>query len=341
MHVLSFLRQSRVLIVTGKGGTGKTTVSAVAANLAARDGARVALVQVAPASARTAPQGGFGHLPFLFACEGEIGYEPALLRSFPGGGEVTARALAPDTALVEYLDLHGMRRLSKRLVASGALDVVATAVPGMPDMLVLGKIKQMERASGASQLGAPDLIVVDAPAAGHAIRFLQGPGSILAATGGGPIRGQAQEVVEMLSDPGRCRALLVTTPEETPVSETVETARLLDDRAGVEVGGVVVNARLPLRGLPGQLDEGLVQAWARQAGAQLGTGETQALVSAGLLRAQRQSSQAAQVARLAVQLPVPQFELPFCFTSELGRPQLDALTDAFASALGHDQGRQL
>ena len=85
----------------------------------------------------------------------------------------------PDEALVEYLHMHGMRRLSRRLVSTGALDVVATAVPGMPDMLVLGKLKQMERAAAAGQPGAVDLVVLDAPAAGHAVRFLQSPHGLL------------------------------------------------------------------------------------------------------------------------------------------------------------------
>ena len=78
-----------------------------------------------------------------------------------------ARTLTSDDALVEYLVDHGMKRISKRLAASGALDVVATAVPGIKDILVLGKVKQLERAAVA------DLIVLDAPAAGHAITFLE------------------------------------------------------------------------------------------------------------------------------------------------------------------------
>jgi anion-transporting ArsA/GET3 family ATPase len=341
MEVLSFLAQARVLIVTGKGGAGKTTVSAVAANLAGRQGLRVALVQIAPASMRAEEGtgwGGAGHLPLLFGTGAEVGYDPVLLRAFPDGGEVAARALAPDTALVEYLNLHGMRRLSRRLVASGALDVVATAVPGMPDMLVLGKVKQMEKASALGQAGSADLVVLDAPAAGHAVRFLQGPKSILDAAAGGPIRGQAEEVVEMLSDPGRCQVLLVTTAEETPVSETLETARLLDERAGVHLAGVVVNARLPVLPMP-DLDGpdgsliGRFQSWAAAAGADLGEAQAESLLAAGRLRSQRQQAQAAQVARLAQELPLPRLELPFCFSSEMGPEQLDALSDALAGSI--------
>ena len=82
---------------------------------------------------------------------------------------IRARFLTPDAALVDYLESHGMRRISKRLIASGALEVVATAVPGMKDILVLGKVKSLDEARAA------DLIIVDAPAAGHAISFLLSP----------------------------------------------------------------------------------------------------------------------------------------------------------------------
>ena len=93
-----------------------------------------------------------------------------------------ARTLTPDDALLEYLDDHGLRRISRRLSRSGALDVVATAVPGHEDILVLGKVKQLEQA------GAADLIVLDAPAAGHAISFLLSARGLLDAVRVGPIR---------------------------------------------------------------------------------------------------------------------------------------------------------
>ena len=100
------------------------------------------------------------HLSRLYGQEQALGYEAVLLDANEEGGEVVARALWPDTALVEYLHRHGMRRLSRRLVSSGALDVVATAVPGMPDVLLLGKVKQMERAAA---VGEPDAADSDRP----------------------------------------------------------------------------------------------------------------------------------------------------------------------------------
>src|SRR5439155_1348294 len=170
----------------------------------------------------------------------ELTYQETVLH--PGGAgaaEVRARTLTPDDALLEYLVDHGLRRISKRLVRSGALDVVATAAPGIRDILVLGKVKQRARA------GAADLIVLDAPAAGHAITFLMSSRGLLDAVRVGPVRAQAEDVLELLTDRRRCQVVLVTLPEETPVNELVETAFALEDRVGVSLGPVVVNGIYP------------------------------------------------------------------------------------------------
>lgn len=182
----------------------------------------------------------------------------------------------------------------------------------------------------------------------------------------------------MLSDPARCQVVLVTTPDETPVSETIETAQLLEDRAGAKLCAVVVNARLPVLALPDHLESADLRALAERAGGigtaptaltEAGTAPTAAgagtalrgpeiespspagaagagtastaltaaeldsLSAAGKLRRQRQEAQATQVARLAEELPLPQLELPFCFSADLGPDQLDALTDALRRAV--------
>jgi anion-transporting ArsA/GET3 family ATPase len=329
---LTFLSQARLLVITGKGGVGKTTVSGVIANMAVRERLRAAVVQITAPGAQEEPEA--ANLSRMFGRDERVDYEGVVLAANGFGGEVTARAVRPDAALVEYLHLHGMRRLSRRLVASGALDVVATAVPGMPDMLVLGKLKQMERAAASGQPDAADLIVLDAPAAGHAVRFLQSPHGLLDATEGGPIQAQAKDVVEMLSDPTRCQVLLVTTPEETPVSETIETAQLLEEKAGVTLGGVVVNGLLPVLALPETDEPAELAELSEAVGVKLSPDELASLAAAGQLRRRRQQSQAVQVARLAIELPLVQLQLPFCFSSELGPAELEQMTDAFTAAVG-------
>ena len=217
-----------------------------------------------------------------------------------------------------------MGRISRRLLSTGAVDVVATAAPGIKDILVLGKVKQLERA------GVADVIVVDAPAAGHAVTFLSSACGLLDAVRVGPIRAQAEDVVELLADPDRCQVLLVTLPEETPVNEVVETAYKLEDRVGISLAPVVVNGLYPaVGGL--DADPALEAA---EAGVHLRAGEAEALAAAARFRVSRASMQTEQVERLAKALPLPQVHIPFLFTAEVGPPEVDTLAGAFAVAVG-------
>lgn len=266
----------------------------------------------------------------LFGREDPLTYAEVLLSpgAPPGGraddgglGDVRARTVTPDEALLEYLEGHGMARISRRLTSSGALDVVATAVPGIREILVLGKLKQLERADDA------DLIVLDAPAAGHALTLLTSARGLLDAARVGPIRAQAEDVVALLTEPGRCQVLLVTLPEETPVNEVVETADRLEDRVGVKLAPVVVNGLYPrLAGLDADPAE-----LAREAGVDLAPEQCQALQEAARFRARRQDLQAEQVARLRTSLPLAQLHLPFLFTPDIGLAELDVLAAALAA----------
>jgi anion-transporting ArsA/GET3 family ATPase len=316
-----FCTSTRLLIVAGKGGVGKTTVTAALARAASMAGLDTLIVEVE----------GRSGLAGSFDVTGGLDYQEAVLVARDqarGAGEVRARTLTPDDALVEYLDDHGMRRISRRLLRTGAIDVVATAVPGIKDILVLGKVKQLER-SGVLGDGGPDLIVLDAPAAGHAVTFLQSARGLLDAVRVGPIRAQAQEVVDLLSDPTRCQVVLVTLPEETPVNELVETAYALEDKVGVVLAPVVVNGRYPVvDGLDADPAE-----LARQAGVDLSANDAAALAGAASFRRQRQKLQADQIARLAEALPLPQLHLPYLFSETIGRSEIELLANAVADTV--------
>jgi anion-transporting ArsA/GET3 family ATPase len=310
-----FFAASRLVIVAGKGGVGKTTVSATLARAAALAGLSTLIVEVE----------GKSGLPAMFG-QGEIGYDEVVLS--PGGGpdgagDVRARTLTADAALLEYLRDHGLSRISRRLVSTGALDVVATAAPGIKDILLLGKVKQLERE------GVADLIVLDAPAAGHAITFLQSARSLIDTVSVGPINAQARDVLELLEDHRRCQVVLVTIPEETPVNEAVETAFSLEDRVGVGLGPIVVNGVYPaIDGLGAD-----PEVAAATAEVSLRPGESEALAAAARFRLDRMTLQAEQVGRLEAQLPLPQLRLPFLFTTEIGTAELDDLARAMLTEI--------
>ncbi|HEX5615395.1 MAG TPA: ArsA-related P-loop ATPase [Acidimicrobiia bacterium] len=306
MEVAQFCSTSHVVIVAGKGGVGKTTVTAALAVTAARSGLSVLIAEVEGksglASAFSAPA---------------LDYDEAAIAD-----GIRARTLTPDAALLDYLQSHGMRRISKRLASSGALDVVATAVPGMKDILVLGKVKALEEQRAA------DLIIVDAPAAGHAVAFLVSARGLLDAVRVGPIRKQASDVVELLTDPARCQVVLVTIPEETPVNELVDTAFAIEDRAGVALGPVVVNGCYDSLAAPVPTDAAAIGQLAGALDRFVGDREAAHLADAARFRAEREMIQIEQAERLAQLLPLPQLRLPYLFDAEIGRAELDVLADA-------------
>jgi anion-transporting ArsA/GET3 family ATPase len=302
-----FCSQAGLAIVAGKGGVGKTTVTAALARMAARLGLSVLIVEV---EGKTGLAAAFG-APELEYDERELA---------PG---VTARSLTPDVALVEYLEDHGLRRISRRLVRSGVVDVVATAAPGIKDILILGKVKQLQRS------GIADLILLDAPAAGHAVSFLTSARGLEDIVRSGPLRTQAEDVLEMLTDPARCQVLLVTLAEETPVNEVVETAFALEDGVGVDLGPVIVNNLHPV--LAG-LDADPRRA-ADDAGVPISDAETMTLAAAAAFRAHRQALQQEQLGRLAAALPLPQIHLPSLFTVDVGPADLDILADALVAGV--------
>lgn len=315
MDLHQFFTTARVLVVAGKGGVGKTTVSAVLARAAADSGLRVLVVELEEKTGIASLLGGSGVLP----------YDEVVLASRLGSdatGEIRGRTITPSDALAEYLTTHGLKRLSKRLVSTGVIDVVSTAAPGIDDILVLGKLKQLEREVGPD--GSLDLVIVDGPAAGHAITFLQSARGLLDAVRVGPINAQAREVLEMLGDPERCQVVLVTLPEATPVNEVIETAYALEDRVGVQLGPVVVNAV--------DLGDPLPEptAVATLPSGPMGT----ALIEAARFRTERRAMHHSETRRLAELLPLPQLQLPLVPTAGLDASDVAVLAGALAAGVG-------
>ena len=197
-----FFTASRVFIVAGKGGVGKSKIAAALTLAAQRCGLTSLLVET---DGKPVPSG------------------------------ISSLSLTPPEALREYLDTKGLGRISRLMITTGVLDVITSAAPGIDDLLVLGKVKHLERSDAA------DVIVVDGPAAGHAITMLRTPQAISDSVKSGAVRLQADEILEMLRDGSRCQVVLVTIPEPTPVQECIETAYALEEEVGVKLAPIVVN----------------------------------------------------------------------------------------------------
>ncbi|MCY7372560.1 MAG: hypothetical protein LH461_02490 [Spirochaetaceae bacterium] len=251
----------RLHVVTGKGGTGKTTVAAALALALAGPGRRTLLVEVENR------QG----IAQLFDSP-PLPYEERKVAVGPGGGDVFALAVDPEEALLEYLEMfYRLGRAGRALRRIGAIDFATTIAPGMRDVLLTGKVYEAVRRQKAGQ-PVYDAVVLDAPPTGRITRFLGVNAEVAGLAKIGPIRGQADNIMGLLTSP-QTAVHVVTLLEEMPVQETADAVTDLR-AAGLPVGGIVVDAvRSPLlrqadltAAAKGRLDPEVVAAGLQAAG---------------------------------------------------------------------------
>ncbi len=300
------LESQRLVVVTGKGGVGKSAVTAALARAVAATGRRVLAVEI-----------GRTRLGALLGAT-RSGLDPQVVA--PG---LSLATVEPEDALAEFV--HGVlrfRALSRRLLESTSFQVLAAAAPGLPEFLIL---QQLRAWLDTRRLGRRvfDLVVVDAPASGHSLPLLAAPRTLSALARIGPVADTLGTIGGMLGDPAVTLVLLVTTPEELAVRETIELHRELARRLDLPVGPTIVNA-VPPRHF-GSADEAAVAALEAR-------GERHPWVTAARFLIERRREAAHQLRTLRRALGAAPIRLPFLFGGPEAAGGLDTLTAELARA---------
>jgi anion-transporting ArsA/GET3 family ATPase len=296
----------RLHVVTGKGGTGKTTVAAALALALAAGGKKVLLVEV---------EGRQG-IAQLFDCP-PLPYEERKVAVAPDGGEVFALAVDTEAALLEYLEMfYNLKRAGKALTKLGVIDFVTTIAPGLRDVILTGKASEAVRRKDKQGRFIYDAVVMDAPPTGRITQFLNVNTEVAGLAKVGPIRNHADTVMRVIRSP-ETAVHFVTLLEEMPVQETIDGLGHLKE-SGLPVGGVLINmVRPPMltsadlaAAAVGKLDLEEILMGVKAAGLEDEAADiARALATEGAEHAQRAGLEEREKARLA-EVRQPRYELP-------------------------------
>ena len=306
----------RLVFFTGKGGVGKSALSAALGIALARRGHRVLLCEM-NAQSRMAP---------LFGVK-QVGYEPVMLER-----NLFALNITPREALEEYMRIvFKFKLIYDRVINNNLFKVFTKALPGMDDLVTVGKIWYLEQERDRSGRPVWDRIIVDAPATGHGITFLRFPQAAIDTVRVGPIAKSAEQMRDLFLDERITSVNLVTLAEELPVNETIELFHSLQDIVGTPFGAVFVNAVFP-------------QLFAGPAGEYVRGGDEKPLVPAagalagGLLEAARTELSRYElnrrhIERLMESVKLPPVELPYVFRESFDRQSLEVLAKRLEETL--------
>jgi anion-transporting ArsA/GET3 family ATPase len=300
-----------LVYVTGKGGVGRTTVSAALGLAAAARGLRTIVCEVAEQ----------GYVSRALAAAGVRREGETRLAD-----DLYAVTIDPQHALEEWLGRQVGGGALKVLMRSHAFSYFVAAAPGAKELITIAKVWEMSQLERWTRTNPTyDLVIVDAPASGHGLAMLKTPQTFGDIARVGPIQRQAYKVRDMLSDPERTAYLAVTLPEEMPVNETVDLEGRLEQIVGMGLSAVVVNGLWPERFSREEADR--VQRLAAE------NGQDPALVAA-LAADDRARTQRSQLRRLRKAAAAPVLTLPFLFRPELDLADYQALGRKLGKLLG-------
>jgi anion-transporting ArsA/GET3 family ATPase len=299
------LSKVRLHFVTGKGGTGKSTIAAALALALAAGGRKVLLVEVEER------QG----IAQLFDVP-PLPYAEVKIATADGGGQVNALAIDTEAAFLEYLDMfYNLGIAGRAMRRIGAIEFATTIAPGLRDVLLTGKIKEIVARTEKGKQHGYDAVVVDAPPTGRIARFLDVTQAVSELAKGGPVHSQADGVVKLLHS-DRTAIHLVTLLEALPIQETVEAIDELT-ALGLPIGSVIVNRNIPAylpaedlaKAAEGDVDADAVRAGLAKVGIDLADGDFAGLLTEGIQHATRITARAESAEQLD-DLDVSRLELP-------------------------------
>lgn len=291
------LLDKRLVIVTGKGGVGKTTVAVALGLRAAAEGKRTIVCEV---SSQENASRMFDHT--------EVGFHEVEMEE-----NLWSISIDPDESMREYVLLQlKVRAMRDILFRSRLFNYLAAATPGLKELVTIGKIWELAQLDRKVKKGRKyDLVIVDAPATGHGVGFLETPRTFANIARVGPIHSQAQTLDHFITDHENTGVAIVALPEEMPVNESAALERDLHDQVGVAVDRIYLNGLYPERFSKPETAKLKELADSEE-------GSLRAAARAALSEQNRARSQRAQLARLRRRVEAPVKTLPFLFEPDLG-----------------------
>jgi anion-transporting ArsA/GET3 family ATPase len=316
------LFDKRFVINTGKGGVGKTTLSAAIGLAAARRGKRVLVMEL---NAKD-------KLARLFGAS-SVGDEPIEIEE-----NLFAINVTPDAALEEYLLLKlRLKTLYRAVFENRFVRSFLRVIPGLNELVLLGKAWHEENRRDPDT-GRPvwDMVVIDAPATGHGVFFLKIPDVIISALRAGPMVDEARRIADLLHDPRRTALNLITLVEEMPVNETIELRQQLRAELKVPLGFVIANAIYP----PLFSDEQADQLRALREKIPNNGDHLDRMMEAALFRRGRVELQREYLDRIDREVDLPQLHVPYYFTERFDFQTISRIADQLDRQVrAHLQGR--